>query len=205
MSDDPAVEEDFYADSESFSYHLCLTNAFQTFAIMAGCESEPDYLYWKACLSWRNGQPRSTYVTDSTYFLVFQLISPAIRLIHGSADRVTSHLGTIKLFDRLPNEDKEVEIYEGYEHSESQHHFSSILMSLVIVMTKVSAMPVDINGSECFRSVETKQTTRRDRGYSQIGGTGFCSDASWHIFTDFDSRLIAYVTLSMHLYMIETA
>jgi acylglycerol lipase len=42
----------------------------------------------------------------------------AIRIIHGSGDRVTSHLGTLKLFDRLPNEDKEIEIYEGYEHGE---------------------------------------------------------------------------------------
>ena len=42
---------------------------------------------------------------------------PAIRLIHGSADRVTSHLATLQLYDRLPNDDKEIEIYEGYEHS----------------------------------------------------------------------------------------
>lgn len=42
--------------------------------------------------------------------------SPAIKIIHGSSDRATSHLGTLKLFGMLPHEDKEIEIYEGYEH-----------------------------------------------------------------------------------------
>lgn len=42
----------------------------------------------------------------------------AIRIVHGSADRVTSHLATLKLYDRLPNPDKEIEIYEGYEHGQ---------------------------------------------------------------------------------------
>lgn len=46
-------------------------------------------------------------------------LTQAIRLIHGSQDRATSHLGTLRLFDRLPNEDREIEIYEGYEHGEA--------------------------------------------------------------------------------------
>jgi acylglycerol lipase len=45
-------------------------------------------------------------------------LTVAIRLIHGSSDRATSHHGTLRLFDRLPNDDKEIEIYEGYEHGE---------------------------------------------------------------------------------------
>ena len=45
-----------------------------------------------------------------------EVFAQAIRLVHGSGDRVTSHIGTLKLFDRLPNDDKEIEIYEGYEH-----------------------------------------------------------------------------------------
>jgi alpha-beta hydrolase superfamily lysophospholipase len=45
-------------------------------------------------------------------------LSIAIRLVHGSHDRATSHHGTLRLFNRLPNEDKEIEIYEGYEHGE---------------------------------------------------------------------------------------
>ncbi|KAK8869772.1 hypothetical protein IAR55_000340 [Kwoniella newhampshirensis] len=43
-------------------------------------------------------------------------INVPIRLVHGNADRATSHLGTLRLFDRLPNPDKEIEIYDGYEH-----------------------------------------------------------------------------------------
>lgn len=46
------------------------------------------------------------------------LTVPAIRLIHGNKDRATSHLGTLKLFDRLPNKDKQIQIYDGYEHGE---------------------------------------------------------------------------------------
>ena len=42
----------------------------------------------------------------------------AIRIVHGNKDRATSHIGTLKLFDRLPNDDKEIEIYDGYEHGE---------------------------------------------------------------------------------------
>ncbi|WVR05205.1 hypothetical protein IAU60_002217 [Kwoniella sp. DSM 27419] len=38
--------------------------------------------------------------------------------LHGNKDRATSHHGTLKLFDRLPHEDKEIEIYDGYEHGE---------------------------------------------------------------------------------------
>lgn len=43
-------------------------------------------------------------------------IDVPIRLVHGNKDRATSHKGTLRLFDRLPNEDKEIEIYDGYEH-----------------------------------------------------------------------------------------
>lgn len=53
----------------------------------------------------------------------------AIRLIHGSADRVTSHLGTLRLFDRLPNEDKEVEIYPGLEHGKRTFTYLKSLLT----------------------------------------------------------------------------
>ena len=39
-------------------------------------------------------------------------------MIHGSSDRVTSPAGTEMLFKRLPHEDKQFELYEGYEHGE---------------------------------------------------------------------------------------
>ena len=45
-------------------------------------------------------------------------LTVAIRLVHGSADRVTSPKGTLGLFERLPHEDKSVEIFDGYEHGE---------------------------------------------------------------------------------------
>ena len=46
----------------------------------------------------------------------------AIRLIHGTSDRATSPHATLKLYERLPNEDKEIELYEGYEHGECDNH-----------------------------------------------------------------------------------
>lgn len=42
--------------------------------------------------------------------------SSAIRIIHGDKDRVTSHLTTMKFFERISSKDKELQIYEGYEH-----------------------------------------------------------------------------------------
>lgn len=46
-------------------------------------------------------------------------IDVPIRLVHGNADRATDYHGTEKLFARLPNKDKQIKIYDGYEHGES--------------------------------------------------------------------------------------
>lgn len=54
-------------------------------------------------------------------------LSPAIRIIHGDADRVTSHLGTQRLFARLPHTDKEFEIYPGYEHGKFDRTMETML------------------------------------------------------------------------------
>lgn len=43
-------------------------------------------------------------------------VCSAIRIIHGNHDRATSHLATEKFWERIPNKDKEIGIYEGYEH-----------------------------------------------------------------------------------------
>jgi acylglycerol lipase len=51
-------------------------------------------------------------------------LTAAIRLIHGTSDRATSPHATLKLYERLPNEDKEIELYEGYEHGEFFYEFS---------------------------------------------------------------------------------
>jgi hypothetical protein len=89
----------------------------------------------------------------------------AIRLIHGSSDRVTSHLGTLRLFDRLPNADKEVEIYDGYEHSELNPD----------VAYDSHGKGGQLHDCTNNRLDGMKQMTRRGRGYFQIGGIGSCS------------------------------
>jgi acylglycerol lipase len=38
------------------------------------------------------------------------------RIIHGDHDRATSHRHSIKFFEAAGSQDKELEIYEGYEH-----------------------------------------------------------------------------------------
>ncbi|CAD6582923.1 MAG: alpha-tubulin [Tremellales sp. Tagirdzhanova-0007] len=86
VSDDPSVEADFFADP--LCYHGMLRVG--TGLSLLGGMIELD----------RRAEE----------------IDVPIRLIHGSADRVTSHLATLQLYDRLPNDDKEIEIYEGYEH-----------------------------------------------------------------------------------------
>ncbi|WWC89994.1 uncharacterized protein L201_004924 [Kwoniella dendrophila CBS 6074] len=86
VSDDPRVEEDF--DSDPLCYHGLLRIGTGIAAVEAMTELE------------RRASE----------------IDVPIRLIHGNKDRATSHLGTLRLFDRLPNEDKEIEIYDGYEH-----------------------------------------------------------------------------------------
>jgi hypothetical protein len=43
----------------------------------------------------------------------------AIRIVHGTADRTTCHLATARLFERLPHADKQLELYDGYEHGKS--------------------------------------------------------------------------------------
>ncbi|RXK39497.1 lysophospholipase [Tremella mesenterica] len=89
VSDDPRVEEDFYADV--LCYHRWL-RVGTGLALLEGMIE----------LEKRAGE-----------------IDVPIRLVHGTSDRVTSHLGTLKLFDRLPNADKECQLYEGYEHGMS--------------------------------------------------------------------------------------
>ena len=40
----------------------------------------------------------------------------AIRMIHGDKDRATSHLATMAFYERINSPEKEIQIYEGYEH-----------------------------------------------------------------------------------------
>lgn len=58
-------------------------------------------------------------------------INVPIRLVHGNKDRATSHKGTLRLFDRLPNEDKEIEIYDGYEHGKQHGRIHCVMAELV--------------------------------------------------------------------------
>ncbi|OXG93101.1 lysophospholipase [Cryptococcus neoformans A2-102-5] len=86
VSDDPRVEEDFFADP------LCYHGMLRVGTGLACLEGMIEL------------QDRA------------EEINVPIRLVHGNKDRATSHKGTLRLFDRLPNEDKEIEIYDGYEH-----------------------------------------------------------------------------------------
>ncbi|KIR58751.1 lysophospholipase [Cryptococcus bacillisporus CA1873] len=86
VSDDPRVEEDFFADP------LCYHGMLRVGTGLACLEGMIEL------------QERA------------EEIDVPIRLVHGNKDRATSHKGTLRLFDRLPNEDKEIEIYDGYEH-----------------------------------------------------------------------------------------
>ncbi|WVQ98766.1 hypothetical protein IAU59_005897 [Kwoniella sp. CBS 9459] len=86
VSDDPRVEEDFEADPLCYSGMLRIGTGLAALEGMLELERRAEE------------------------------INAPIRLVHGNKDRATSHLGTLRIFDRLPNEDKEIEIYDGYEH-----------------------------------------------------------------------------------------
>nr|XP_031862767.1 uncharacterized protein CI109_001779 [Kwoniella shandongensis]KAA5529839.1 hypothetical protein CI109_001779 [Kwoniella shandongensis] len=86
VSDDPKVEEDFFSDPLCYHAWLRVGTGLALLEGMVELERRAEE------------------------------IDVPIRLVHGNADRATSHLGTLRLFDRLPNPDKEIEIYDGYEH-----------------------------------------------------------------------------------------
>ncbi|ODO03330.1 lysophospholipase [Cryptococcus wingfieldii CBS 7118] len=93
VSDDPRVEEDFFADRK---YHLRPTLCYHgMLRVGTGL----------ACLEGMTELEKRAHEIDVP-----------IRLVHGNKDRATSHEGTLRLFDRLLNDDKELEIYDGYEH-----------------------------------------------------------------------------------------
>lgn len=45
-----------------------------------------------------------------------EVIDLPIRIVHGDHDRATNHQATVKFWERIPAKDKEIKIYEGYEH-----------------------------------------------------------------------------------------
>jgi len=65
---------------------------------------------------------------DIRMYCLLSVLTVAIRLIHGTSDRATSPHATLKLYERLPNEDKEIELYEGYEHGECDIDVSVIVV-----------------------------------------------------------------------------
>ncbi|WOO84476.1 Caffeoylshikimate esterase [Vanrija pseudolonga] len=86
VSDDPRVEADFFADP--LCYHGLLRVGTGLSLLDGMIEVQKDA----------------------------EGIDAPIRLVHGNADRATSYHGTEKLFARLPNKDKQITIYDGYEH-----------------------------------------------------------------------------------------
>ena len=74
-------------------------------------------------LDFRNKKSRS---------ILIRSIRTAIRMIHGDKDRATSHLATKAFYERISSPEKEIKIYEGYEH----------------VMTKVSRAKFGLSGGD---------------------------------------------------------
>lgn len=99
----------------------------------------------------------------------------AIRLVHGTSDRATSHLATLRLYERLPNDDKEIQLYEGYEHGESQKLL--LFLELMIVMLKASHQS---DGTDT-RLDEMNKTTKKDSECLLISEAGLYIDASSHM------------------------
>lgn len=86
VSDDPRVEEDFFRDPLCYHGWLRVGTGLALLEGMLELEKRAHE------------------------------INIPIKLVHGTADRATSHHGTLRLFARLPHEDKECQLYEGYEH-----------------------------------------------------------------------------------------
>ncbi|WVQ70014.1 uncharacterized protein L199_008238 [Kwoniella botswanensis] len=86
VSDDPRVEADFEADPLCYHGKLRIATGLAAVEAMSELEKRAEE------------------------------INVPIKLIHGNKDRATSHHGTIKLFDRLPNPDKQLQIFDDYEH-----------------------------------------------------------------------------------------
>lgn len=74
-------------------------------------------------LDFRNKKSRSILIRSTR---------TAIRMIHGDKDRATSHLATKAFYERISSPEKEIKIYEGYEH----------------VMTKVSRAKFGVSGGD---------------------------------------------------------
>ena len=110
VSDDPRVEEDFYADRESY---------LGTVADRSALLPWPVANQYRIVTARRHDRVAEESRRDQyTYAHAKSPLMIAIRLIHGTSDRATSPHATLKLYERLPNEDKEIELYEGYEHGE---------------------------------------------------------------------------------------
>lgn len=54
----------------------------------------------------------TSYLTQT----VATAFNTPFRIIHGNHDRVTSHHYSVKFYEAAGSQDKEVGIYEGYEH-----------------------------------------------------------------------------------------
>jgi alpha-beta hydrolase superfamily lysophospholipase len=59
-------------------------------------------------LTQRTSRSVSTYPSS--------LLTTAIRIVHGTADRATDAHATERLFARIGSTDKQLKLYDGYEH-----------------------------------------------------------------------------------------
>ncbi|KAF8578752.1 alpha/beta-hydrolase [Ramaria rubella] len=87
VSDDPRVEEEFLADPRGYHGNLRISSG----------------LALLACMSYLTPTVISSFTTP-------------FRIVHGSNDRATSYHHSVKFYEAASSQDKQLEIYDGYEH-----------------------------------------------------------------------------------------
>lgn len=117
VSNDPRVEEDFYADRESPSGMRCDADqgSYLLPRLAQGWHGPvPPEGDGGAARTSRGSQPSLVKLSQRCYTMLTLLT--ALKIAQGKNDRVVDYRAAQRFFARLPHEDKEVEIYDGYEH-----------------------------------------------------------------------------------------
>ena len=91
-------------------------------------------------------------------------------MIHGDKDRATSHLATKEFFERIASTDKELKIYEGYEHVMTKVSCRAGIKSFLVTQCLTPFAPTSI------RSESTKRMTPNDKLSCKIGSDGCASE-----------------------------
>jgi hypothetical protein len=119
--------------------------------------------------------------------LMLQVASPAIRIIHGDHDRVTSHLTTIQFFDRISSKDKELEIYHGYEHVMNK------VSSLLLNGPRIMALELALLLSGRHRRGRRRQATTGTQGLGRMARISSCWAGHFRGQLDCDGPMLVYL------------